>query len=118
MEGTKEGTVTCSLCGMCRICDTGRAGEPRACLDCGGGVGNAFGGIEEEASLKAVLSCPGEKGGVGASSRLEDPSGRGVVDPRDIAPPGTGVLCIDALGVGVSTCSDRALLGVDFETVC
>ena len=111
--------MTCSLFGMCRMCDTGRAGDPRASLDCGGGVGNAFGGIDEAASPSAALSCPGEKGGVGASGRLAGMYGRGVVEPRDIVPPvlGTGVLCIDALGVGLSTCTDLALLGVDFEIV-
>lgn len=97
--------MTCSLCGMWRMCDTGRAGDPRASLDCGGGVGNAFGGIDKDSSLRAAWSCPGENGGVGASGRLEETNGRGV-EPRDIVPAvlGTGVLCIEALGVGVSTC--------------
>ncbi len=82
-----------SLLGMCKIWDTGRLGELSVSLDCGGGVGNAFGGIAGDPSIKAALSWPGENGGVGASIRLEETGGRGV-DPLDPVPgPVCGPVC-------------------------
>lgn len=53
-----------------------------ATLDCGGGVGSAFGG--SEASI-AAEDGRGEKGGVEASVRLAEARGRGV-DPLDAIP--------------------------------
>jgi len=79
---------------MCSICDTGRPGELIVSLDCGGGVGNAFGGIAGEPSIKAAFIWPGENGGVGASGRLEEIGGRGVEPLEPVpGPPWTGVLC-------------------------
>lgn len=103
---------------MCSICDTGRPGELIVSLDCGGGVGSAFGGIAGDPSIKAVLIWPGENGGVGASGRLDETSGRGV-DPLDPVPgpPCTGVLCWESADLGVSTWCDLALLGVDLVIV-
>ena len=74
-----------SLLGICNICEIGRPGELIFILDCGGGVGNALGGIAGEPSINAALIWPGEKGGVGASGRLEERGGRGV-DPLDPVP--------------------------------
>jgi hypothetical protein len=51
-------------------------------LDCGGGVGNAFGG--SEASI-AAEDGRGEKGGVDASVRVAEARGRGV-DPLEAIP--------------------------------
>ena len=58
----------------------------------------------------------GEKGGVGASSRLAEASGRGVEPLDGTPPPNPGVLCADAIispvrGV-VSDKFERALRGV------
>ena len=51
-------------------------------------MGNAFGGMAGEPSMKEVLICPGENGGVGASGRFDEVGGRGVdpLDPRPVPP--------------------------------
>ena len=119
LDGISGGTTAVFVFGMCKGSGTGHPGEPTANLDCGGGVGNAFGGIAGEASIKAAWIWLGEKGGVGASGLLDEPGGLGV-DPRDNVPgPNcTGVLCDDAsVDLGVSVLFDLALLGVDLVIV-
>lgn len=64
---------------------------------------------------------PGENGGVGASGRLEEASGRGV-EPLEPVPPvlGPGVVCMDRsadLGASALPGGNLALLGVDLLTV-
>jgi hypothetical protein len=77
-------------------------------LDCGGGVGSAFGGREPSANV--TTGCFGEKGGVGSSGRFAEARGRGV-DPLD-TDTRPGVLCADSSPVrGVSEWLDLALLG-------
>jgi len=81
----------------------GWPGEPRASLDCGGGVAN---GIIGEFSINASLIWPGENEDVGASGRVDDPGGRGVDPLEPVAGPVPncmGVLCEDISAVpGVS----------------
>lgn len=55
LDGISRGATAVSLSGMYKAWGDGGPGEPLANLDWGGGVGNAFGGIAGELSLKAVL---------------------------------------------------------------
>lgn len=82
-----------------------------------------MGGIAGEPSEFVWVSRPGENGGVGASGRVEETSGRGV-EPLDPVPAvlGPGVVCMDnSADFGVTPLplpgGNLALLGVDLLIV-
>lgn len=80
----------CSLAVICNEWGIGRADESRTALDCGGGVGNAFGGMAGEPSVSAgFVGKLGENGGVGAGGRGVEPLEPGLDGPC------TGVLRFD-----------------------
>lgn len=89
LDGVSGGMVTCSFAGMLRICETGRGEADTPNLNGAGGMDPDRRGAEFIVSFSAFFNVVGENGGVGASERCAEFSGRGV-DPRDtvgIVPP-------------------------------